>query len=188
MWIQTKGVGLQAGRSDAVDSKKWRFLREITSLSGLDILYIVDFPHRWFVVRGMTIDDFLTEYEYLGIKEVEQVTFVKDSLPCPKCLGWGRFDWLQVARGSDTMRHPRHNEGGDFQVEKSVYHYKQQGRIPSHDGKSYKYLTSKPKLDETDKLCEECFGSGLSLRQEEGNAWFWNTLGHWYKKTEDQFK
>jgi len=185
MWIQTKGTGLKAGRSDAVDSTKWRFLRRIKRRNNEDMLYIVDFPHRWFAVEGISIDDFLSTYTCLGIREVKKITFIRDSVPCPKCCGWGRFDWLQTARGNGTIRHPRYTERGDFKVEEAVYHYMRQKHVNRSDGKNYKYVTSKPQLDETDKICDECFGSGIILQNTEGTVQFWNTLGYWYKKVED---
>ncbi len=172
MWIQNIVSNL------SIDMNKWRFLRTITDENKKDYLYVVTFPLRWFAIKNITIDKFLSSGGKTGHIDDVETFFLRVAKYCPSCLGWGKLDWVDIARGHSPSRLPEISDCESFEVDKPVYHFLQGGPTTSS------FITSKPKLHETDRICKECFGSGISLRQPEGENWYWNTLGSWYQKTE----
>ena len=177
MWIKN------VSRNYKVDLDKWRFLRTMKYENKKTFLYVVVFPLRWFGFKETTVDEFLSEWNenrHADVSGVDNIdpSFLRVAARCPSCLGWGKLNWIDVARDRSPNRSPDLDDCNSFEIDKPVYHYSQSG------SRKASFVTSKPKLHETDKLCKECFGSGISLNHPNGNNWYWNTLGDWYKKME----
>jgi len=172
MWIQNISKTLR------IDMDKWRFLRTVVTENKAEHLYVVTFPLRWFTIKNITIDKFISSGGKTGHIDDVETFFLRVAKYCPSCLGWGKLDWVDVARGCSPNRSPLKSDCELFEIDEPVYHYLQGGPTTSS------FVTSKPKLHETDRMCKECFGSGISLQQPDGKYFYWNTLGDWYKKSE----
>ncbi len=134
------------------------------------------------MITGMTLEKFIETYALQGKVFVDEINYLQDILPCPVCHGWGKMDWVDVARGSTRLVAEAHQSA--FEVDKLVYHWKIENtdwegtRIPCKT----EYITTTPVLDAGDILCENCFGSGMYLRAKSGDGVYLNSLGRWYKK------
>jgi hypothetical protein len=170
----------------AIDVSQWRFVRAIEDGK----LSVVVFPLKWWTFSDISLDNFMLGYNSDSKYEVEYVDLVRENIiACPDCVGWGKIDWIDMARGGQPNRFLHLADRDTFEIDKIVHHWKMENTcfkgftdisIPAE------YITTKPKLDTTDRLCETCFGSGMHLRVDHGTCICMNSLGYWYRKARNE--
>jgi hypothetical protein len=143
------------------NNKKWRFLREITTNGGKEYLYVVAFPTDWFAIKNVTVDDFLYNHDRLKLLQSSRIDFLRTAVPCPVCLGWGKLNWIEIARGGLPRQRPTVYDEKLFNISSFIDCYRD-------CKKPYKFIISKPELNPAEKLCISCLGSGIALYHIDG--------------------
>lgn len=174
------------------DVSQWRFAKEAKH-NGEDLFYIVLNPLIWIsIYKYLTLEEFLDNYQRDVTLYVQRIEVVNDSIaPCFNCGGKGKKDWVE--RAVRSANHPWPQQPfPEFSIIQAVKHYRvgnerRPGNVDVYsNNEKPQYVTTVPKLNEDEEMCNECFGCGFALRQERrGNIYYWNDLNIFYLKLEN---
>lgn len=131
----------------------WRAIRE-TKYEGVVGLFVIAKNFRLYFIPGYTTEMF-HEANYCNKTLDCAFTYIKNVLSCRYCVGDGKTDWVEAARGKPPREQMYGYRPKFYRAKKGPVHL-----ITSHDPPWY---ISSVNLNKGDEYCRHCRGSGLEF-------------------------
>lgn len=131
----------------------WRAVRE-KDYKGVDGLFVIARNFRLYFIPEFTIDAF-HEANYCNKTLDVPFQYIKNVLSCKFCMGDGKTDWVEAARGPNPKRRQYGYEPNFYRAKRGPVHI-----LTAHNPP---YFVSTTNLHKGDEYCKHCRGSGLEF-------------------------